>query len=301
MAAMYAKMNRFGLAILSALMAAAAGLSCPAHAQTETLISGFNGDLSSSLGVNWTFENGFTGEFVPALSEGTGALKLYANGTWQIGLKLVGGAALANLIIANDTLELDAVGDFGMNYRQIVAVFNMNYPSPSTGFHQSAEVGLPVPSETEPFTHVVFDLTNVNNKNWKELAQGWLADPNVGGAGSWCELMIVINGDDLPQSADFDFDTDVDANDFLIWQRNVGLDFASQEQGDSNGDLIVDQTDFFDWQFQYGRRVADPPATIDNIKFVDSTPAAAVPEPATVAAGLAGAVSIGALRRRRRR
>ena len=294
---MHAKRFQFGWSVKGMLAAAlVVGSSGSSRGQTETLISGFNGDLSSSLGVNWTFESGFTGEFVPALSEGTGALKLYANGTWQIGLKLVGGAALANLVVNNDTLELDAIGDFGMNYRQIVAVFNMSYPTPSTGFHQSPEVGLPVPSEAEPFTHVVFDLTSINGKNWKELAQGWLDNPTTP---SWCELMIVINGDDQPQTADFDFDQDVGSEEFLIWQRNFGNEFASQEQGDSNGDLLVDQTDFFDWQFQWGRRLADPPATIDNIKFVDNTPGVAIPEPATLAIALLGTglVARGARRR----
>jgi hypothetical protein len=285
------------LAMVGMSAALVVGSAAPRAEAVDTLISGFNGDLSSSLGVDWVFESGFTGEFVPALSEGTGALKLYSNGSWQIGLKLVGGEALANLVINNDTLEIDAIGDFGMNYRQLIAVFNMNYPTSSTGFHQSTDNALSVPSEAQPFNHIVFDLTNVNGKNWKELAQGWLDNPATE---SWCELMIVINGDDQPFSADFDFDDDVESSEFLTWQRNFGSDFASQDQGDTNGDLLVNDTDFHDWAFQWGRRLADPPSTIDNIKFVDNTPALAIPEPATWAGSLVGATAASLLWRRRR-
>ena len=246
--------RRLGLAGLVAAVVVG-GATPRAEAQVVTPISGFNGDLSSSLGVNWVFESGFTGEFVPALTEGSGALKLYANGSWQIGLKLVGGEALANLVMNNDTLQFEAVSDFAMNYRQIVAVFNMNYPSPSTGFHQSPEIALPLPSAEPPYASVVLDLTNINGKNWKQLAQGWLADPNIGGVGSWCELMIVINGDDGVFGPDFGLpaDGDVDGGDFLTWQRGFGNDFASPDQGDSNFDGIVDTTDFFDWNFLFGR------------------------------------------------
>jgi len=56
-----------------------------------------------------------------------------------------------------------------------------------------------------------------------------------------------------PLTADFDTDADVDAGDFLIWQRGYGiLEHASPSQGDATGDGAVDEVDLQEWSAQFG-------------------------------------------------
>jgi hypothetical protein len=69
--------------------------------------------------------------------------------------------------------------------------------------------------------------------------------------------------------ADFDGDNDVDGNDFLIWQRNVGVG-TTQSQGDANGDNTVNIADLDLWRDAFGQTGAAPVA-------------GAVPEPSTFA------------------
>jgi hypothetical protein len=68
-------------------------------------------------------------------------------------------------------------------------------------------------------------------------------------------------GDD----ADFDGDSDVDGEDFLIWQRGLG-GAATPANGNANGDAAVNGADLAIWQAQFG------PAAVAAV--------GAVPEPA---------------------
>jgi hypothetical protein len=53
--------------------------------------------------------------------------------------------------------------------------------------------------------------------------------------------------------ADFDTDSDVDGDDFLIWQTGFGTPCgASLLDGDADGDADVDGDDFLIWQSQFG-------------------------------------------------
>lgn len=269
------------------------------HAAADTFVSGFNNDLTSSLGVNWeVFDTTWRSEFVPQLSEGTGALRLHHNSNWQVGVKLAGGEALAQLVATSNTLELDAIGAFGMAWRQAFVVLNGN--NEHVGFQQTEEFPLTVPSEAQPFNHIVIDLNDANRtaagaQNWKALAQAWLNAP-AGNTRTYFELMIGFQGGSNPATADFNFDTHVDGNDFLIWQRNLGNMEAGPEQGDTNFDAIVDGVDLGTWRTEFGRPLF---TTIDNIVF-KSSPVAAVPEPSTIVGGLVAGVFVAARRRRRR-
>jgi hypothetical protein len=80
-------------------------------------------------------------------------------------------------------------------------------------------------------------------------------------------------------SADFDGDSDVDGNDFLIWQRRLG---SAGGPGDANGDGAVNALDLAIWKQQAGA-----PAAVS---------ASAVPEPGALALTLVG---VTALKRRR--
>lgn len=89
-----------------------------------------------------------------------------------------------------------------------------------------------------------------------------------------------------PPRADFDLDNDVDGNDFLVWQRGVGLsENATRQQGDANGDGRVDGADLAILQTQFGLSPAVAAAS-------------AVPEPAGICLALF-ALGWAASRRRR--
>lgn len=66
------------------------------------------------------------------------------------------------------------------------------------------------------------------------------------------DLEVVINA---PQfGADFNTDSIVDGQDFLLWQRGFGkpVPTASKIDGDADGDQDVDSADLSFWQQQYG-------------------------------------------------
>jgi hypothetical protein len=86
-------------------------------------------------------------------------------------------------------------------------------------------------------------------------------------------------------NGDFDGDSDVDGEDFLIWQRGVGLTGQpNASTGDADGDGDVDAADLGLWQANFGGSTA--PAI------------AAVPEPATCCGAAAALVALAVLRRR---
>lgn len=93
---------------------------------------------------------------------------------------------------------------------------------------------------------------------------------------------ILAEGDAV-EDADFDGDDDVDGNDFLIWQRGLGVG-TTQPAGDADGDGSVNALDLAIWKAQFG---------------LPATPAVtAVPEPA--AAGLAALAVLAAVFMRRK-
>lgn len=101
------------------------------------------------------------------------------------------------------------------------------------------------------------------------------------------ELVNTLGASNLfIQDGDFDFDGDVDGQDFFIWQENFGFGTgltadspvtALREHGDSNGDWVVNGLDLSDWSAQYSAD-ASAPALGSQV----------VPEPGTI-----GLVSIG--------
>jgi hypothetical protein len=88
--------------------------------------------------------------------------------------------------------------------------------------------------------------------------------------------------------ADFDDDNDVDGEDFLIWQRGVGLP-GDNSQGDANNDGNVNAADLTIWGNQFGQ----PVPLLAN--------ASTVPEPTSLVLLLLGLFAPGPGRVRRRR
>jgi hypothetical protein len=56
----------------------------------------------------------------------------------------------------------------------------------------------------------------------------------------------------ITSSADFDRDGDVDGQDFLTWQRNLGATSAIQSEGDADFNGTVDANDLTVWRNAYG-------------------------------------------------
>jgi hypothetical protein len=90
---------------------------------------------------------------------------------------------------------------------------------------------------------------------------------------------------------DFNNDNVVDASDYVVWRKNLGLaSGASFTQGDANNDGAVTQADYDVWRANFGKSITVAPGSGLGTQ--------AVPEPATVGLLLAAA-AFGVFRRRR--
>jgi hypothetical protein len=100
------------------------------------------------------------------------------------------------------------------------------------------------------------------------------------------QIYLVTNTAALP--GDFDNDGQVTADDFLIWQRDVGQQFT-ESPADANRDDVVDAADLAVWQANYGRQFELPPIAA----------ATAAPEPSALGLVATAAAGWGLARRRR--
>ena len=90
---------------------------------------------------------------------------------------------------------------------------------------------------------------------------------------------IDIGAYEYTLGADFDSDGDVDGDDFLHWQRGLGLtNGASPSDGDANADKDVDDQDLGIWQGDFGSNVLG--------SLNSGTASASVPEPSSFALAL---------------
>ena len=272
----------------------------PAALYADTLLSSFEGNLSSSVGADWelvdtddqTPDNQlWTSQFVTTgVTEGTSALELtHPIDAWQVGFRLNSGA-LAPLVAASSTLEFDVTASPDATWRGIWIVMQGD----GLNWSQAKQIDA-VPGQT---VHASIDLSLPDSadptKNWKAAAA---ASP-----GTWWQIVIAMMGGDAaspettttfdnfkftsaaPTSpADFDLDGDVDGDDLADWKAAYG----TTDGGDANNDNVTDGADFLIWQQQY----APPVATVS-----------AIPEPTALAlAGTAAAASFGVFRSRRQR
>jgi hypothetical protein len=96
---------------------------------------------------------------------------------------------------------------------------------------------------------------------------------------------FLFEGSGPAEDADFDGDGDVDGDDFLRWQRGLGLTGAAATlaNGNANGDGVIDAADLAVWKGQFGSAVAA---------------ATGVPEPTSAVLAVAG-FAVAATRRRK--
>ncbi len=293
------------IVLKAAAVLAALNFVSPASA-VDTLLSGFEGNLSSAIGTDWSFYDSqaeagdqiWPHQFVTeGATQGAQALQITHFTGWTHGFALKPSSEAArnqliNLFATNDTLEFDMTTPAGISWRQIFIIVN----SSPTNWSQ-LQIDIPANATT----HFSIPLANPDPadplKNWKQSAI------DGGAAATYWEIFVALQGPDNAPTADFDFDGDVDGADFLTWQRNVGNMAAGPEQGDANFDFVVDGTDLAAITAEFGRNSVTSKTTIDNIKFVSNAVVAAVPEPSALAIGLLGAVltaSVTARGRRRR-
>ena len=124
----------------------------------------------------------------------------------------------------------------------------------------------------------------------EQTVSGTLSDFGIGAADAGREVVTLFTDLTAPSAlqtrfeADFDQDGDVDGDDFLVWQSNLGSQQATAEMGDADNDLDVDGNDFLIWQQQFGS--------------AGGATGSPIPEPATL--GMLGLlVAFAAIRRHR--
>jgi hypothetical protein len=225
-------------------------------------VSRFNASGFTNIVVNTDDDNDFggLGLWQPASTQTfdgtTAAIEIRARLTAPLG---EGQADHITLVTkdkdGNGTLD---AGDFGGE--------DYHFNVPLSSFNEASMVTLSL-----PFTAA----TMVQAQEFATPGDGLLTDFNLyylglqtdAGAGlvdvEIESISIVVPP---PRAGDFDYDGDVDGNDFLVWQRTVGQSVATAgTRADANGNNVVDEGDLDIWR----------------TNFATATGAAAsVPEPA---------------------
>jgi len=284
----------------------ASGVLGGALSRCEAQVVGtFEHNLSSSVGTNWEGPGIPNSEFVSTgATDGTSALAIHHDPTWNIQAILKGGLALAQDAATHDFLVIDATttdngvaGDgWSPSWRQLFVVFNSNQ-----GGWQQSQIDFPVAGDDggSLTTPVILDLAA---SGVKANAQAFV---NAGpGQGTYWELFLPIQGGDqgtVVKAGNYaSADNVVNAADYVTWRKNQGgtaLDNETVTLGS------VDSADYDEWRAHFGSDYAKITTIIDNVRFANAgsgagLTSAGVPEPST--ALLIFASSIGVLARRRR-
>ncbi len=189
----------------------------------------------------------------------------------------VGGPARTAQLWVLDAAGYDAVASGSTFYEEAVQINNAT--------HGSEEETMLNAGDHIAMLHLYKDRAAVLQQEytteWDELRYGDSIDDILPGF-----TMANIGVPALVLAADFDEDDDVDGEDFLAWQRGVGMASPGLADGDADGNGTVDAVDLGIWKGTFG---AQPSAS----------PAAAVPEPTSlVLASLTVFLSVGGGRKR---
>lgn len=145
----------------------------------SVLLSGFEGDLSTSLGPNWA--SNLTRSYVgTGVTQGASALQLSHGTGWTQDFFLDGGPALANLVASSDTFQIDTTTPASTSWRQLFVVM------------QGANQG---------WSQHQFDLAaNATGTATLDLnATGIKANALAGDKG-WWQIYLIFQGGDDPAS-----------------------------------------------------------------------------------------------------
>jgi hypothetical protein len=157
----------------AAAFVAAAFLALPAKG--DTLLSGFEGDLSTTLGLNWA--SNLTKSYVATgVTQGATALQLTHGTGWTQDFTLDGGAAAA-LVAANDKFQLDATVPATAEWRELFIVMQGD----GLGWTQRGPFALPA-GATTPVT--------------LDLAGDVFKSAAAGGGKSWWQVYLIFQGGD---------------------------------------------------------------------------------------------------------
>jgi hypothetical protein len=129
-----------------------------------------------------------------------------------------GGANLSN---GGETIVLATPG--GLAIQSIAYDDGVGWPTAADGSGPSLEIIDPLANPNDP-------------ANWRASAM-------TGGSPGW---------DGIPGLAgDYDADSDVDGNDFLAWQRQLGQKAPALTGADGSGNLVVDSADLGVWRAEF--------------------------------------------------
>lgn len=215
--------------------------SCPAG---ETLLSGFEGDLSTSLELDWqSFANSY--EFVSTgATQGSQALALTTPRTQNIPLRLFGGLdKIYATFLENTQLRADFTLPATADYREAFFRLQIN----GGAFTIDGDDMILSPGETvtgiwDYEAEGVFETLELIGQITAFSLQLGVRGPDIGNPPTSITIVDNIRWySDVTQVApgDFDGDGDVDGRDFLAWQRGESPDPLS------SADLTL-------WQDNYG-------------------------------------------------
>ena len=157
-----------------AAIVAAACLALPAKG--DTLLSGFEGDLTSSTGLSWS--TGLTHSYTAdGATQGATAIQLTHGTGWTQNFTLDGGA-VAPLVATNDRFQLDATVPATAEWRELFIVMQGD----GLGWTQRGPFALPA-GATTPVT--------------LDLAGDVFKSAAAGGGQSWWQVYLIFQGGDV--------------------------------------------------------------------------------------------------------
>lgn len=162
-------------------IALVASLIAGPQVHADTLLSSYEGDLTSSVGADWV--TGLTHSFgSDGATEGSSALALTHGTGWTQDFSLDGGPSLAQIVANSSTFSIDATTPATTSWRQMFIVM------------QGAGQG---------WTQHQFDLTAGGTATATlDLEATGIQAAAAGGDQSWWQIYLIFQGGDDPQTAE---------------------------------------------------------------------------------------------------